>query len=198
MQIQIKNRFSAEIIFEGEFESLSKAVEIVVKKIASLRGADLWNADLQGADLQGADLWNADLQGANLQGANLQGANLRGADLRCADLQGAMDIDLCIAQTRILPEGDIIGYKKCMNDVIVKLKIPANAKRSHAFGRKCRAEFAEVLEIFGAETAVSAYNRRTIYKVGEIVRPDKWSDDWRNECDSGIHFFITKIEAENY
>ena len=213
MQIQIKNRFSAEIIFEGEFESLSKAVEIVVKKIASL-----WNADLRGANLRGANLRGADLQGANLRGANLQGANLRGADLRGADLRGAnlwnanlwnadlqgadlwgaMDIDLRIAQTRILPEGDIIGYKKCMNNVIVKLKIPANAKRSHAFGRKCRAEFAEVLEIFGAETAVSAYNRRTIYKVGEIVRPDKWSDDWRNECDSGIHFFITKIEAENY
>ena len=85
-----------------------------------------------------------------------------------------------------------------MNNVIVKLKIPANAKRSNSFGRKCRAEFAEVLEVFGAETAVSNYDNKTIYKAGEIVRPDKWSDDWQNECDSGIHFFITKIEAENY
>ena len=52
-------------------------------------------------------------------------------------------------QTRILPEGDIIGYKKCRDGVIVKLLIPIKAKRSHAFGRKCRAEYAKVLEIFG-------------------------------------------------
>ena len=183
MQIQIKNRFNAKIIFEGEFESFSKAVESALKQ-----GAGLWRADLQGANLQGA----------NLQGANLQGANLRSADLQGANLQGASCIDLIIARTRILPEGDIIGYKKCINGVIVKLKIPANAKRSHAFGRKCRAEFAEVLEVFGAETAVSCHDSKTIYKAGEIVRPDRWSDDWLNECDSGIHFFITKIEAENY
>ena len=213
MQIQIKNRFNAKIIFEGEFESFSKAVESALKQ-----GAGLWRADLQGANLQGANLQGANLQGANLRSANLQGANLRSAnlwsadlrsanlwsaDLRSADLQGAnlqgaSCIDLIIARTRILPEGDIIGYKKCINGVIVKLKIPANAKRSHAFGRKCRAEFAEVLEVFGAETAVSCHDSKTIYKAGEIVRPDRWSDDWLNECDSGIHFFITKIEAENY
>ena len=243
MQIQIKHRFSHEILFEGEFESLSKAVESTVEKRvnlqganlqgaslqradlqgADLQGANLWGASLQGADLQGANLWGASLWGANLQGANLQRANLRGASLQGANLQGAnlqgaslqgaslwgaslwganlqdvKNIDLCIARTRILPEGDIIGYKKCMNDTIVKLKIPASAKRSHSFGRKCRAEFVEVLEVFGAETAVSNYDNKTIYRAGEIVRPDKWSDDWQNECDSGIHFFITKIEAENY
>ena len=183
MQIQIKHRFSDKILFEGEFESLSKAVESIFKKRVSLQGADLQGADLRGADLQDADLQDADLRNAVLQGT---------------DLQGVKNIDLCIARTRILPEGDIIGYKKCMNNTIVKLKIPASAKRSHAFGRKCRAEFAEVLEVFGAETAVSYFDCKTIYKAGEIVRPDKWSDDWRNECCSGIHFFITKIEAENY
>lgn len=25
-----------------------------------------------------------------------------------------------------------------------------------------------------------------------------FSDNWQEECESGIHFFITKIEAENY
>ena len=160
---------------------------------ANLSGANLFCANLSGADLSGANLSRANLSGANLSGANLSGADLSGANLFCAE-----NADLAIARTRILPEGDLIGYKKCKNDIIVKLKIPANAKRSHAFGRKCRAEFVEVLEIFGAETAISAHDNETLYKVGETVYPDKWSENWQKECASGIHFFITKIEAENH
>ena len=165
---------------------------------ANLSGANLSGANLSGADLSGANLFCADLSGVDLSGANLSGANLSGADLSGANLFCAENADLAIARTRILPEGDLIGYKKCKNDIIVKLKIPANAKRSHAFGRKCRAEFVEVLEIFGAETAISAHDNETLYKVGETVYPDKWSENWQKECASGIHFFITKIEAENH
>jgi len=131
-------------------------------------------------------------QGANLQGANLQGANL----------QGAKDADYAIALTRILPEGDIIGYKKCQDDKIVKLLIPKEAKRSHAFGRKCRAEYAVVLEITKGtrklKSAVSQYNGAFKYKVGEIIKPDKFDENWKDECSSGIHFFITKVEAGRY
>ena len=65
--IQIKNRFTGEIIREIEGDTL--------------RGADLGNsnlvgADLRGADLRGAKLYEADLYGADLHGANL--ANCRG------------------------------------------------------------------------------------------------------------------------
>jgi hypothetical protein len=34
--------------------------------------------------------------------------------------------------------------------------------------------------------------------VGEIVKCDKWNDDYTVECGGGIHFFITRLEAENY
>lgn len=95
-----------------------------------------------------------------LSAAIKSGADLYGADLSRANLSGAKNAELVIAQTRILPEGDLIGYKKCLNDVIVKLLIPANAKRSHAFGRKCRAEFAKVLEIFGADEAISTHDKK--------------------------------------
>src|SRR5690606_40375496 len=133
---------------------------------------------------------------ANLYGADLEGADLYGAGLEGADLQGQ---ELTIARTRILPEGDIIGYKKCENNIIVKLLIPKEAKRSHAFGRKCRAEFAEVLEIYGADEAFSKRDNEFVYKVGEVVKPkEPFSEDWTDECASGIHFFITRIEAENY
>ena len=171
---------------------------------AYLQGADLRDADLQGADLRDADLRDADLRGADLRGADLQGAYLRGADLQGAYLQGAKDADLAIAMTRILPEGSLIGWKKLQGGVIAKLRIPEGAKRSHAFGRKCRAEFAEVLELLNpdgskAESGTSQRDAFFVYRVGDTVRPKlPFSENWMEECESGIHFFITKLEAGNY
>jgi hypothetical protein len=103
-----------------------------------------------------------------------------------------------IARTRILPDGDIIGWKKCKGNVIVKLRIPENAKRSHAFGRKCRAEFADVLEVIGSDVGIGTHDGKTEYKAGCRVLPDSFNDDWQEECSSGIHFFITREEAEAY
>jgi hypothetical protein len=170
---------------------------------ADLRGADLRSADLRSADLRGANLRGADLRSADLQGADLQGINLRGADLRGANLQGAKDADLIIARTRILPEGSLIGWKKLQGEIIAKLRIPEAAKRSHAFGRKCRAEFAEVLELtkngVPVDSGTSQHDNSFVYRVGETVRPKNgFSENWMEECDPGIHFFISKIEAENY
>ena len=124
--------------------------------------------------------------------------DLRGANLSGAYLSGAKDAEAAIAQTRILPEGALIGWKKCDNNVIVKLRIPEEAKRSHAFGRKCRAEFADVLEIFGEGRAISRHDGKTEYIVGQRIVPDSFSDDWQEECANGIHFFITRLEAEAY
>ena len=121
----------------------------------------------------------------------------RYADLRGANLRGAENADLTIARTRILPDGDLIGWKKCCNGVIVQLLIPLAAKRSHAFGRKCRAEAAVVMAVFpeGAK-AESIHAKGFFYEKGAVVRPDKWDEDWTNECGGGIHFYTTKIEAE--
>ena len=135
---------------------------------------------------------------AYLTGADLTGANLTGADLSGADLTGACGAELAIAKTRILPDGDIIGWKRCRGGVIVKLNIPADAPRSHAFGRKCRAKFADVIEIIGADIAFSSHDPMFKYEVGKRVEALNWSEDWQDECSGGIHFFITKVEAENY
>jgi hypothetical protein len=49
------------------------------------------------------------------------------------------------------------------------------------------------------ETAFSNHNYSFEYKVGEIVKPvEKFNEDWSNECASGIHFYITRLEAENH
>ncbi|MDB5607734.1 MAG: pentapeptide repeat protein, partial [Bradyrhizobium sp.] len=170
---------------------------------ANLSGAYLSDADLRGANLSGANLSGANLSGANLSGAHLSGAylsgaNLSGAYLSGANLSGAKDADLAIAGTRILPDGDLIGWKKCASNVIVKLRIPEAAKRSHAFGRKCRAEYADVLEVIGAEVGIGSYDGKTEYRAGHRVTPDRFCENWQDECSNGIHFFITRLEAENY
>jgi hypothetical protein len=82
--MNIKNRYTNEIIAEGE-----TVKQIAINNKTNLRGADLRGANLYGANLYGADLYGADLYGADLRGANLYGADLRGADLYGADLYGA-------------------------------------------------------------------------------------------------------------
>jgi hypothetical protein len=175
---------------------------------ADLQGADLRDANLQGAYLQGAYLRDANLQGAylrdanlqraDLQGANLRDANLQGANLQGAYLQGARNAELAMAMTVIVPEGAVVGWKKCRDNVIVKLQIPAKAQRSNGSGRKCRSEYVKVLEVIGAEVGIGLYNEKVEYRKGQIVKADSWDDDRWNECSHGIHFFITREEAEAF
>ena len=220
MKTQIKDRFTGAVLFECDTPddvssglAVRDALEKAVASRANLSGAELYGADLSGANLSGAKLSRADLYGAKLYGADLSGADLSGAKLSRADLSradlyganlyganlsGAKNAELGIAQTRILPDGDLIGWKKCKGGVIVKLAIPAAAKRSHAFGRKCRAEFADVLEVIGASSGVSSHDNKTEYRVGCRVAADRFDENWQEECSGGIHFFITRIEAENY
>ena len=189
MKPQIRHQLTGLVLFEGEAGMTTR--QMLEKATAS-------GANLYGANLYGANLYGADLSGANLSGTNLSGANLSGADLYGANLDGIKNADLVIARTRILSEGDLIGWKKCKNNVIVKMQIPSDAKRSHAFGRKCRAEYVKVLEVIGAEVGIAQHDGKTEYRKGEIVKPDSFDENWQDECAPGIHFFITQIEAENY
>jgi Family of unknown function (DUF5758)/Pentapeptide repeats (8 copies) len=167
---------------------------------ADLRGADLRGANLRGADLRGANLYGADLRGVDLYGADLRGANLYGANLRGANLYGAKNAELAAARASIVPEeGHFIGWKKCRAGVIVKLAIAKTAKRSSATGRKCRASRVKVLEVFGADYGVSEFDSQVIYRKGEEVVPlNGWNEDRWTECGAGIHFYLTRIEAENH
>ncbi len=217
MKFEIKNRWNGSVQFVAEIDCADDAATAIkvglsvrwaLKNGANLRGAYLRDADLIDANLRGANLSDADLRGANLidanlsdadlRGANLRDANLRGADLSDANLRGANLSDIDKARLSITPEGSLIGWKKCRGGAIVKLRIPEDAKRSNATGRKCRAEFADVIEVFGAEFAVSSHDGKTEYRAGQRVTPDGWCEDRWQECASGIHFFLTREEAEAY
>ena len=154
------------------------------------------------------------LHDADLRGADLSGVDLRYADLSHADLSDANHVQLSIAKTSILPdEGDIIGWKKAYVDgtmlpksVIVKLLIPADAQRSNATGRKCRASTARVLDLQDKQgnslppdtTAYSGHDTDFTYKKGETVHVEDFDTNRWKECAPGIHFFITRIEAVEY
>ena len=163
--------------------------------------ANLRNADLRHADLCGAKLSNADLSGADLNGAKLNGANLSNADLRYADLNGAKLTrakgDLIEYRTGKVLTDDIIGFKKCKNNVIVKLLIPRGAIVFSINGNKCRTNKAKVLEIEGADRAISNYKHMSYY-VGDEFTVYNFDCIYNKECGAGIHFFMTKEEAVRY
>ena len=125
----------------------------------------------------------------------VEAANLVRANLARADLAGAKNTPKRLPHFQ-MPDGDLIGWKKC-GPHIVKLLIPADAKRTASLvGRKCRAEFVKVLEIEGAAEAASSHDSGTVYRVGEIVRPDSYDDNPLVECTHGLHWFATRAEAE--
>jgi hypothetical protein len=179
MKYEIKNRWIGTTIFADEADSFRALILAAIKS----------HQDLSGADLSGAYLSGANLSGADLSGANLSGANL----------SGILNSELTLAQTSIVPEhGSFTGWKKCRDGVLVQVQIPESAKRSSATGRKCRAERVLVLQVIGAEVGISQYKPEVTYRASETVECDSWNKNRFIECGGGIHFFLTRIEAENF
>lgn len=180
-----------------------------------LRGADFSGADLSqawfpGADLRGATFAGADLTAANFRRANLTGADLRGANLYAAVFEDAIMDDLQTDKATqfyrlYCPEtGPFIAYKRCFNHRLVTLYIPADARRSSATLRACRADKAFVLSITdfdrtkSFDEAVSLVDETFVYRrhhmvVAKNFNPNRWWDST-----GGIHFWMTKEEAFAY
>ena len=164
--------------------------------------ANLSRANLSGANLSYADLIYANLGVANLRYANLDGANLDGANLRDADLRDAKNI--LYIPLECPSEGSFIGWKK-INQILIKLEIPEDARRSSATTKKCRCDKAKVLGFYDLNSTElnidkiinNSYNTCEYIK-GEMVYPDSFDEDRWNECSHGIHFFINKQDAINY
>ena len=174
---------------------------------ANLCCAYLRDADLRGVDLRGVDLRGVNLCCANLRDADLRGVDLRDADLRGVDLRGA---NLCDAKNLpfipyVCPDtGSFIGYKKASN-MIIKLEITEDAKRTSATSRKCRCNKAKVLGIYDYnhnlledKEVASDRDKDFIYRVGEVAEVKDFDEDRWNECSTGIHFFINFQEAVKY
>lgn len=109
-------------------------------------------------------------------------------------------------------QGAFIGYKVgltfsgiTVNSVpcLITLAVPEDAKRSSAYGNKCRCNKAKVLCIttFGGlrrNVAVSLYDCNFIYKINEVVSVPDFDENRWHECAPGIHFFMSEKEALDY
>ena len=195
--VEIKN-LNGQILCVVKSDNLKSAnlekaqLQGVDLRRANLQDANLQDADLRRANLQDADLRRANLQDADLQDANLQDADLRKANLQDADLQDANIIDAIFSPFQI-PEGELIVYKR-IKEMLIQLRIPREAKRTACLvNRKCRAEYAIVENI-----AYSIEHKGCFYAIEKKVIPDGYDDDIRVDCTYGIHFFLTKEEADKW
>ena len=177
-------------------------------KIVSITGKLLYNSEKESikdaivdALESGAFLKGANLKGTNLEGANLKGANLKGANLEGANLKGAKNIPH--VPLACPSEGAFVGWKK-VSGKLIELEIPSDARRSSATTYKCRCDKAKVISITDITTneqiseIINTNYAGTLYKVGEMVYPDKFDENRYKECSNGIHFFIDRQLAINY
>jgi hypothetical protein len=224
--ITIKHRWNSDLVVATfDLETLVRAnlsgadlsgadLRSADLRSADLSGADLRSADLRSANLRSADLSSANLRSADLSSANLRGANLSGANLRGANLSGANLDKIILPAFQIVPEeGTFVAWKKVLSDdddndfVVLRLQIPEDAKRvSTPTERKCRADKVLVLAAYGQNGAeitneavfYSNKDSNFTYRVGEIAEADQFNDDIREVCTYGLHFFLTRKEAEEY
>lgn len=188
--------------------------------LSSFRGVRLENVDFSGAVLENALLDGCSLKGSVFRDANMKTASLRycdmaGCDIRGADLFGAVlehaRLDGVISDegTRWFrmhcPEkGAILGYKKCVNDRLVQLLIPADAKRTSATLPSCRCSKAKVLTIksFDSteefEEAWSLVDENFVYRKGRWVEVLDFNEDRWMDSTTGIHFWMSREEAIRY
>ena len=170
---------------------------------AKLRHANLSNADLRNTKLFGADMYSVNLHRAILCDSDMEGANLCDADLQETQMEGAK------LHNTILPISDkirkgiklnepMIGWKKCRNNILVKLEIPSGATVFSINNKECRTDKAKVLEIIGADRAYSSYDKSFSYSVGDIIEVFDFNYyEYNVEGGKGIHFFKAREEAEN-
>ena len=155
------------------------------------------------ANMSGADMSGANMSGTDMSGADMSGANMRWANMNGADMSGVQHIES--AQNLFYPltcpeKGEYTAFKKA-DEKIVELRIPADAKRLSATGRKCRASKAVVISITTLEgdpagnEVRSDHDKNFVYRVGETVEVNNFDENRWNECAPGVHHYITREEA---
>ena len=170
---------------------------------AYLSGAKLTGANLTGAILSGANLTRADLSVADLRGADLTGADLTGADLINSDLEYSNLTDAIIDEKEQCRKGIVLtesmtGYKKSKEGKIITLEIPVGAKVFSINNDKRRTNKCKVIDMQGIAELSSMHDADFKYHVGDEIEIKDFDENYNVECEAGIHFFLTREEAENY
>lgn len=112
----------------------------------------------------------------------------------------------CFGLELTCPEsGSFIGWKRLQGDIIAKLEIPADARRTSGFSRKCRADAVFVLGFYNSDgtknhdvkSANSLLYPDFTYTLGKMALADSF-DAGRDTCGHGIHFYLSFQEAVEY
>lgn len=105
------------------------------------------------------------------------------------------------------------NYERFLYEAILKIRIPARAKRMMCRYdnplRKCRAERAFVEGVYsnvsGREIKLpknhglrSHWAPWFTYEIGKKIEPVSYDPSEYNTCAAGIHFFMSKREAQSY
>lgn len=177
---------------------------------ADLSGSSIENARLDGCSLRGVNFRGAYMKGACMRGCDMTGCDISGADLFAAVLEKAVLTDIISSEDTKwfrmhCPEtGPILGYKKCVNDRLVQLLIPADAKRTSATMPSCRCNKAKVLTIKSFDDteefdeAWSLVDENFVYRKGQWVEVKNFNEDRWFDSTTGIHFWLTKADAIGY
>lgn len=169
-----------------------------------LSGHNLSDMNMRGIDLSHADLRKADLRGTDLSYASLYEADLTGAKTDAetnfyhADLRGTVGTPF--VPMRCPSDGPFIGWKIANSNsgdpVVVKLLIPADARRASGTVEHCRCSKAYVLELEGGwKEAFSRNDPEFRYIKGEYVYPDRFDADRWDNWGHGIYFFVEREAA---
>lgn len=172
---------------------------------SSVENALFDGCPMKGANFKNARMVTASFRYCDMRGCNIEDANLFGAVLEFADLEGIVSNEgTQWFRLRCPEEGAFLGYKKCVNDRMVQLLIPADAKRTSATLPSCRCSKAKVLTIKtfdytqNFDEAWSLVDENFVYKKGEWVEVKNFNEDRWQDSTTGIHFWMSRAEAQAY
>lgn len=92
----------------------------------------------------------------------------------------------------------IVGYKKTMEGVVIKVEIPAGAIVFSINGKKCRTNRAKIIDMKDWKVLHSSYDITFQYTLGQEIEILDFDPCYSHECAPGFHFFMTEQEAEDY
>ena len=203
-KLQIKSIFG-KVLFEYEADenTIKKTVREFLKENSRklIKDASLSGMDLSGVSFDNSRFYNARFDNSSFDNSRFYNSRF---DNSRFDEKSKKSIAQYKYLWQIIPtEGSFIAYKKA-SGCVLKLEIPLKAKRvCNIINRKCRASYVKTLKITDSngesiKEAAGNSDSKTIYKVGELTKADSFDDNFLNDCTNGIHFFVTRKEAENW
>lgn len=180
-----------------------------------LDGAVFSGSSVENALFDGCSMSRADFRNSRMVTASFRYCDMRECDIRDADLFGAVleyaklegiisDKSTKWFRLHCPEKGAFLAYKKCMNDRLVQLLVPADAKRTSATRPSCRCSKAKVLTIKSFDyresfdEAWSLVDENFVYRKGQWVEVTDFNEDRWQDSTTGIHFWLTREEAKAY